>query len=299
MPHDLAHARGRELDPVARGDLAQVLVVGRELDGDGLEPVTGDLEPRPVVEDVRLEHQLVVGVRLDQDDVDARVALPPAAGHLVQPLVAEQLERLVADLGEPHVRHPAGAGAEQRRDLLREVVDVRDQRVDDHDQLRARLDRDVEVRGRDDAAVDQLAVLEPRGLEDHRERGGGADGGGDRHVVPARAPEHDPLAGVEVGGRQVQLAAELAEVVRAVGVGEHGAHVLLDARAGVQARGEQVGERDDQIDRRQRRAASAPRPAARRAGGTAAARPWPRTRGSWGAAACRATRCRTPPRPGR
>ena len=69
-----------------------------------------------------------------------------------------------------------------------------------------RLDRDVEVRGRDDPAVDQLAVLQPVRLVDHRQRRRGAHGRGDRHVVPAGAAEHDPLARVEVGGGQVQLA---------------------------------------------------------------------------------------------
>jgi hypothetical protein len=36
-----------------------------------------------------------------EHDVDARVALLPLARHLVQALVGEQLERLVADLGKP------------------------------------------------------------------------------------------------------------------------------------------------------------------------------------------------------
>ena len=55
------------------------------------------------VHDRRLEHQLVVGLGLDEDDVDARVALLPLPGHLVQALVGEQLEGLVADLREAHV----------------------------------------------------------------------------------------------------------------------------------------------------------------------------------------------------
>ena len=101
---------------------------------------------------------------------------------------------------------------------LREVVDERHQRVDHDDELRARLDRDVEVGGRDDAAVDQLAVLDLGGLVDHRQRGRGAHGGGDRDVVPALGAEHDPLAGVEVGRREVELVLEQAEVVGAVGV---------------------------------------------------------------------------------
>ena len=65
--------------PWRAADLAQVLVVLGELDRHRLEAVAGDVEPRGVVEDVRLEHQLVVGLGLDQDDVDARVALLPVA----------------------------------------------------------------------------------------------------------------------------------------------------------------------------------------------------------------------------
>ena len=122
---DLAHARGGDLDAVAAADLADLVVVLGELQRHRLEAVAGDVDARGEVEDVRLEHQLVVGVGLDQDDVDARVALLPVAGHLVQALVGEQLERLVADLREAHVRDAPDAGAEQRRDRLREVVDVR------------------------------------------------------------------------------------------------------------------------------------------------------------------------------
>ena len=42
---DLAHARGRDLDPVALADLAQLVVVLGQLDGDRLEAVLGDLDP--------------------------------------------------------------------------------------------------------------------------------------------------------------------------------------------------------------------------------------------------------------
>ena len=44
------------------------------------------------------------------------------------------------------------------------------ERVDHDDELRARLDRDVEVGGRDDAAVDQLAVVDLDRRVDHRQR---------------------------------------------------------------------------------------------------------------------------------
>ena len=86
--------------------------------------------------------------------------------------------------------------------------------------LGAGLDGDVEVGGRHDPAVDQLALLDAHRRVDHRQRGGGPDARGDRHVVPARGAEHDALAGVEVGGGQVELVLEHAEVVRAVGVAE-------------------------------------------------------------------------------
>ncbi len=90
-----------------------------------------------------------VGVGLDQHDVHPGVALLPAGGHLVQPLVGEQLERLVADLREAHVRDPPRAASAQRADLGGEVVDVRHHGVDHHHELGAGLDRDVEVGGGD------------------------------------------------------------------------------------------------------------------------------------------------------
>src|SRR4051812_26188688 len=45
VAHDLAHARGRDLDAVAGEHLAPLVVVGRELDRHRLEAVAGDLEP--------------------------------------------------------------------------------------------------------------------------------------------------------------------------------------------------------------------------------------------------------------
>src|SRR3712207_8435264 len=47
------------------------------------------------------------------------------------------------------------------------------ERVDHHDEARARLDGDVEVRGRDDPAVHELAVLDAVRLVDHRQGGRG------------------------------------------------------------------------------------------------------------------------------
>ena len=220
----------------------------------------GDLEPRRVVEDVRLEHQLVVGLGLDEDDVDARVALLPLARHLVQALIGEQLERLIGDLREAHVRDAPDLRPQQRRDLAREVVHVGHERVHDHDEPRARLDGDVEVRGRGDAAVDQLAVADLHRLVDHRQRRRRAHGERDRDVVPALGAQHQPLARVEVGRGEVELVVQQPEVVRAVGIGQDRPHVLLDPGPGVQAGGQRLGERDRQVDGAERAQAARQRP---------------------------------------
>ena len=129
----------------------------------------GDLQPGAVVEDRGAEHQLVVELGLDQDDVDARVALLPVLHRDVEPLVREHPERLIADRGEPHVGDAAGARAGDRGNALAEVVDVGDDRVDDDDELRSVLDRDVDVGGRPDAPVDELAAVDPHGVVDHRQ----------------------------------------------------------------------------------------------------------------------------------
>src|SRR5205814_6091418 len=122
-------------------------------------------------------------------------------------------------------------------DLRLEVVYAGDEGVDDHDELGSRLDGDVDVRGGDDPAVHQLAVLDLDRLVDHRQRGRGAHGGGDRDVVPVVGAEDDPLAGVEVGGREVELVLQQTEVVGTIRIGKDGADVALDSRAGVEARG--------------------------------------------------------------
>jgi hypothetical protein len=57
--------------------------------------VARDLDPVGEAHDRGLEHELVVGLGLDEDDVDARAALLPVARHLVQPLVGQELEGLV------------------------------------------------------------------------------------------------------------------------------------------------------------------------------------------------------------
>src|SRR2546423_5116508 len=193
VPDDLANARGGDLDAVALADLAEAVVVLRQLERDRLEAMLGDAHARAEVQDRRLEHQLVVGLGLDEHDVDARIALLPLARHLVQALVREELEGLVADLREAHVADALRA-REDAPDPLGEVVDIGHQRVDDHDELRARLDGQVEVRRRHDPAVDELAVADLDRLVDHRQRGRGAHGLRDRGVGPAR-PARDSALG--------------------------------------------------------------------------------------------------------
>src|SRR6185295_2119804 len=143
------------------------------------------------------------------------------------------------------------AVAEDRGHRLLEVVDEGDQRVYDDDELRAFFDGDVDVGGRADAAVDQLPPLELDRLVDDRQRGRALDGLGDRHVGPGVLAEDDPLAGVEVGRRQVELLVEDAEVVGAAAFGENLLDVVGDAGAGVEPRGQVLGEADADVDRRE------------------------------------------------
>jgi hypothetical protein len=168
---DLAHPRRGDLDAVALGHLAEVVVVLSELERDRLEPVPGDVDPRGEVHDAGAEHELVIGLGLDEDDVDPGVALLPLAGHLVEALVGQELERLIADLREAHVRDPSLPRARQGGDLLLEVVDEGDQWVEDHDELRPGLDGDVDVGGRDDAAVDELPAPDLDRRVDHGKGG--------------------------------------------------------------------------------------------------------------------------------
>ena len=114
---DLAHAAGGDLDPVAGGDLLVALVVARELLGDRLEAVLGDRQAGRVVEDRGAEHELVVELGLDQDDVHVGEALLPGLDREVQAGVGHQAEGLVADPGHPHVGDAADPRAEHGRDL--------------------------------------------------------------------------------------------------------------------------------------------------------------------------------------
>ena len=139
-------------------------------------------------------------------------------------------------------------GAEERRDGLLEVVDVGHERVDHDDELRARLDGDVEVRRRDDAAVDELAVLDVDGLVDHRQRGRRADRlwRSARRPSPRRRSTMRSHVSRSVAARY-SSGSSSAEVVGAVGVREHRAHVLLDPRAGVEARRQRLGEAEHDV----------------------------------------------------
>src|SRR5262245_8983169 len=242
---DPAH---RDLDPVASRNLLVALVVPRQGDGHRLEAVLGDLQPGRVVEDRCSEHQLVVELRLDQDDVHVGEALPPRLHGHVKPGMGEKAERLVADRGHPHVRDAPHTGTEDRRDAVFEVVYVGDERVDHDDELGASLHGDVDVGRGDDPPVDQLPAAEIVGLVDDRQGAGGSYGTGDRDVVPVPFAEDDPLARVEIRGHDPELGGELTEVIGPVGVGEHVPHVLLDAAVVVDAGRQPLGESHNDVD---------------------------------------------------
>jgi hypothetical protein len=188
---------------------------------------------------------------LDQDDVDAPIALLPLLHRLVEAGVGHQSEGLVGDCRQAHVGHPPHPVAEDGGDRLLEIVDEGDERVDDDDELRPSLDRDVDIGGRADAAVDQLAAFQVDRLVDDRQGGRALDRLGDRHVGPAVFPEDDPLAGVEVGRGQEELVVEQAEVVDAAAGGEHLLDVVGDATARVEAGRQGLRQADADVDRRE------------------------------------------------
>ena len=113
------------------------------------------------------------------------------------------------------------------------------------------LDRDVDVGGRADPAVDQLAALELDRLVDDRQRRRALDRLRDRHVRPALLAEDDALGGVEVGRRDVELAVDQAEVVGAAAFGQHPFDVVADARSRVEAGRQRLGQRDAEVHRRE------------------------------------------------
>ena len=136
--HRVADAALRDLDSVALCDRPVAVVVAGQLERDRLEAVLGDVEARLVVEDRGAEHQRVVELGLDQDDVDARIALLPDLDRAVEAVVGHHPEDLVADAGEAHVGDVLDAGPRDRGDRLAEVVHVGDERVDHDDELGAR-----------------------------------------------------------------------------------------------------------------------------------------------------------------
>ena len=113
------------------------------------------------------------------------------------------------------------------------------------------LHRDVDVGGRADAAVDHLAALEVDRLVDDRQGGRALDRLRDRHVVPALLAEDDSLAGIEVGGGQVELFGEQAEVVDPFLFAERRGDVVADPVARVEAGGQGLGQADDHVHRRE------------------------------------------------
>ena len=137
------------------------------------------------------------------------IALLPALRELVQTLVGQQLERLVADLRKAHLRDASARGEPD----CSISPTYGTSGLTTTTQLRACLDRDVEVGRRDEAAVDVDTILDLDRLVDHRDRARGGDGLRDRDVVEALGAEHDAFTGVQVGAGQIQLAVEIAEVV--------------------------------------------------------------------------------------
>ena len=114
MIDDLAQPLLGDPDPVALGDGVVMVVFAGEVFGHRLEAMACDLDSGGEAHHRRLEHQFVSGLGLDEDDVHARIAGLPALFQLVQALVGDELEGLVADLREAHVRNPPGTRAAQR-----------------------------------------------------------------------------------------------------------------------------------------------------------------------------------------
>src|ERR1700691_2712894 len=165
MPDYLAHAALGDLDAVTRPDLSVALVFVEQVVGHRLEAVARYLDARGEAHDRGLKHTLVGRLGLDQYDVHARIALLPHTGQLMQTSVTEQLEGLIADLGEAHIGDPARRGTVAP--VLAFVHEWND-RIDDDHERRPGLHGDVKVRGRDDAPVDQLAVADLDRRVDHR-----------------------------------------------------------------------------------------------------------------------------------
>ena len=121
-----------------------------------------------------------------------------------------------------------------------------DDRIHQEQEVGAALDRQVDVRHATHPAVHEIEAADGHRLEIERQRGGGGDRVGDRHVPPAGRAEQDPLAGVEVNRRDVELALEGLERVDAAGAGQEPAQIGLVLRQAVEAGREVLLERVDQ-----------------------------------------------------
>src|SRR5918992_1991704 len=95
-----------------------------------------------------------------------------------------------------------------------------------------------------------MAALDLDRPVDHRQRRRCRHGARDRNVVPVRLTEHDPLACVQIRGREEEVVVQQAKVVDAVGVAQHGLQVALNATPVVEARGQGLGQPDRQVDPR-------------------------------------------------
>ena len=111
----------------------------------------------------------------------------------METVVRQDPEGLVGDRGEAHVGDAPGPAAGDGRDALPEVVHVGHQGVDDDHELGSSLNRDVDVGGRRDAAVDELMTLDLDRLVEARQGTGGGDGSRDRHAGPLPLAKDDPL----------------------------------------------------------------------------------------------------------
>ena len=97
------------------------------------------------------------------------------------------------------------------------IVDRAERVVAEHE-LRAVLDRHVDVGGASHAAVDVVDAANARGLVEAGQRGRGLHRFGDRRRAVLVVSEHDPLGGVEVHRHDEQFlaphAVEDLEIVR-------------------------------------------------------------------------------------
>ena len=119
--------------------------------------------------------------------------------------------RLIVDEGHPLLGDPRALAVAPRNADRAPVVHDVEHGVDDQDRGRARFDRDVQVRHASGRAVDVVAALDADRTEEERDGRGGGDGVGDGHLVAVLVREDPPRAEIEIGGRDVELAADARE----------------------------------------------------------------------------------------